>query len=353
MAQKKAHEVGGWLSKPDPKTRVVLVYGPDRGMVSERARGFAEKTGLPMADPFAVVKFDLADKDADSGRLFDEIAARPLFGGHRLLWIRNAGAQKFVADALKEMLASPPDDLTILVEAGELKKTAPLRKLVETTDRAMALPCYPDEARSIDALIDSELGRGGLTIDPDAKSALRAALGGDRLASRGELEKLVLYCQGNKTVGLADVQASTGDVSALSADDIVDCAMAGRVAALDTRMRRYLAGGAPPFLLLSSAMRQFQLLSVLKHEMEVNGQIASAAVARARPPVFFSRRALVEAALRQWGAASIGQALDRLQATVLQTRRRPELAADLTCQALLALAVHAQARARNAQQRSP
>jgi DNA polymerase-3 subunit delta len=61
----------------------------------------------------------------------------------------------------------------------------------------------------------------------------------------------------------------------------------------------------------------------------------------------------VEAALRQWGAASIGQALDRLQATVLQTRRRPELAADLTCQALLALAVHAQARARNVQQRSP
>lgn len=346
MAQKKAHEVGGWLSRPDPLTRVVLIYGPDRGMVSERARGFAEKTGLPMADPFAVVKFDLADKDTDSGRLFDELGARPLFGGHRLLWIRNAGAQKFVSDALKEVLAAPPDDLTILIEAGELKKTAPLRKLVETTDRAMALPCYPDEGRSIDVLIDAELSRAGLAIDADAKSALRAALGGDRLASRGELEKLILYCQGAVNVTLADVLASTGDVSALSADDIVDCAISGKVTALDARIRRYLAGGSPPFLLLSSAMRQFQVLSVLKHEMDVNGQSASAAVARARPPVFFSRRALVENALAQWSSPAIGQALDRLQATVLQTRRRAELAEDLTSQALLALSVYAQARIR-------
>ncbi len=46
MAQKKAHEVDAWLKRPDPRAQIVLIYGPDRGLVSERARAFAVATGL-------------------------------------------------------------------------------------------------------------------------------------------------------------------------------------------------------------------------------------------------------------------------------------------------------------------
>ena len=58
MAQKKAHEVDNWLARPDPKAAIVLIYGPDRGLVAERARAFAEKTGLPLDDPFTVVRLE-------------------------------------------------------------------------------------------------------------------------------------------------------------------------------------------------------------------------------------------------------------------------------------------------------
>ncbi|RWC61979.1 MAG: DNA polymerase III subunit delta, partial [Mesorhizobium sp.] len=51
MAQKKAFEVDGWLARPDPRISIVLLYGPDRGLVSERAKAFAGKTGLPLDDP--------------------------------------------------------------------------------------------------------------------------------------------------------------------------------------------------------------------------------------------------------------------------------------------------------------
>ncbi|RWD39907.1 MAG: DNA polymerase III subunit delta, partial [Mesorhizobium sp.] len=54
MAQKKGYEVDSWLARPDAAMAIVLLYGPDRGLVAERAKTFAAKTGLPLDDPFSV-----------------------------------------------------------------------------------------------------------------------------------------------------------------------------------------------------------------------------------------------------------------------------------------------------------
>ncbi|TIX18960.1 MAG: DNA polymerase III subunit delta, partial [Mesorhizobium sp.] len=56
MAQKKAYEVDGWLARPDQRISIVLLYGPDRGLVAERAKAFAGKTSLSLDDPFSVVR---------------------------------------------------------------------------------------------------------------------------------------------------------------------------------------------------------------------------------------------------------------------------------------------------------
>src|SRR5690606_19799496 len=120
-----------------------------------------------------------------------------------------------------------------------------------------ALPCYADEARSVDAVIDELLTRDGLTMTLDARQLLRANLGGDRLATRSELEKLALYCHGGREIGIDDVGAAIGDVSAIGMDEAVDAVLAGNAAAFDTAFVRLAASGASPFLLLSAAMRQY------------------------------------------------------------------------------------------------
>jgi len=195
MAQKKGYEVDAWLGRPGDQP-VVLVYGPDRGLVAERARAFALATGLKLDDPFSVVRLDAAEAERDAGRLVDEARTVPMFAARRLLWVRNATGQKGLAEQVKSLLADPPRDATVLIEAGELRKGMALRSAVEASPAGMALPCYPDEARDIDAVIDGELKKSGLRLSEDARQLLRSNLGGDRLASRGEIEKLALYAHG-------------------------------------------------------------------------------------------------------------------------------------------------------------
>ncbi|RUW30015.1 DNA polymerase III subunit delta, partial [Mesorhizobium sp. M1A.F.Ca.IN.020.06.1.1] len=281
MAQKKGYEVDSWLARPDPAMAIVLLYGPDRGLVAERAKTFALKTGLPLDDPFSVVKLDGAEVDRDEGRLLDEARTVPMFSDRRLLWVRNASGQKALADDIKALTAEPAPDALILIEAGDLKKGAGLRAIVEAAGNAIALPCYADEARDLDTVIDDELRKAGMSMTLDARQALRRNLGGDRLASRGEIDKLVLYAHGKKEIDLDDVNGLSGDVSGASFDGAVDAMLDGKVGDFDIAFTRHCASGGHPFLVLSSAMRQLQAIQVMRGQMESGGRNAASVVAGA------------------------------------------------------------------------
>lgn len=339
MAQKKAHEVDAWLARPDSQSFLVLLYGPDRGLVAERGKAFAERTGLPLDDPFSVVKLDGGEVEKGEGRLSQEARTVPMFADRRLLWVRNASGQKAFADEVKGLLSEPPRDAIILIEAGELKKNAPLRTVVEAGKGAMALPCYADGGRDIEAVIDDELRKAQMSMGSEARQALRRNLGGDRLATRAELQKLMLYAQGQPEISIEDVLLMTGDVSGQSLDDAVDAILEGRVSDFDSAFTRHCQAGSPPFLALSGTMRQFHALHAMRGAMEEEGRNAVSVISGARPPIFFSRRKLVERALERWNRHSIERALLRLHMAVLQTRRRPELGTALVRQALLGIAI--------------
>ena len=127
MTEKKAHEVDGWLGRPDPRMAIVLIYGPDRGLVAERARLFVSKSGIATDDPFSLVRIDASEIERDPGRLIDEAGTVSMFSARRLIWVRDAGAHKGFADAVKALASSPLADATVLIEAGELKKGAALQ----------------------------------------------------------------------------------------------------------------------------------------------------------------------------------------------------------------------------------
>jgi DNA polymerase-3 subunit delta len=262
-----------------------------------------------------------------------------MFSTRRLIWLRDAGAHKGFADAVKALAAAPPTDTLVLIEAGDLKKGAALRTAVESSPAAIALPCYADDGRSIDAVIDGALQKAGVTMGLEARQALKRNLGGDRLASRSEIDKLLTYAHGSKTIELDDVLAATGDTSMASADAVVDAALLGRLAEFDLAFSRFVTAGNQLFPLFSAALRQFQSLDAMRSAMDSSGKSANAVVAGARPPVFFARRNTVETALARWSRPAITDALDRLQRAVLKSRQRAELAQPIVRQCFLALAV--------------
>lgn len=341
MTEKKAHEVDRWLAKPDPGVAVVLLFGPDRGLVSERAAQFVRSSGFSVDDPFSVTRLQAAEIEQDPGRLADEANAISMFSERRLVWIRDAGTSKALAESVGRIADRPPAGTLVLIEGSDLKKGASLRTVVASASAAVGLPCFADDARSIDAIIDQQMEQAGLTITIEARQALKRNLGGDRLASRSEIEKLITYSHGARTVTIEDVQATAGDAASVSADLIADMLLAGRSEELDLALSRFLASGSAPFLILSALLRSFQALHALRGTMDESGKSPAAAVASARPTLFFARRAAMEAALSGWTRSAIEMTLDRIHQALLATRTQPSLAEPLLRGLLLSISASA------------
>ncbi len=186
----------------------------------------------------------------------------------------------------------------MVIEAGDLKKSSPLRTLCERAKNAVALPCYADGERDLARLVDDEMKQAGLTIAPDARAALVPFLGGDRAASRNEIRKLALYAQKSGQVTLDDVMAVVADASALALDNVVDAAFAGKTAEVEAQYGKARLAGTAPGTIASAALRQVSNLHRLRLSVD-EGSSVSEAVARARPPVHFRRQAIIETALAQ------------------------------------------------------
>jgi DNA polymerase III subunit delta len=339
MTQKKAHEVDAFLKGSIDRFATFLVYGPDRGLVSERAVAIAKRTGVDTNDPFNVTRLDAADLKDDPARLLDEINSIAMFGGRRLVWVKASGSDKVIVQAIEAMDENPAQDVILLVEAGDLKKSAPLRKVSEQAGSAVALPCYADEGRSIQGLIDEEMGQAGLGIDPEARRLLLECLGGDRLASRGELQKLALYCHGRDRVSEQDVLDIAGDASALSVDEAVDCVLTGDLSGLDQRLTRIAASKTQMFPVLQACIRQFQLIDLIRSDVENNRVPLASAVQRHAGRLHFRRKPAIEKAAGGWRSDAVSGVLSHLSNAVLESRRRPALQDSVSRQALYAVAI--------------
>lgn len=324
-----------------PSQRLYLLYGPDRGLVSERAAAIAKKTGIALDDPFSLIRLDGSDLQQTPGRLADEAYSLGLFGGQRLVWIKASGSEKSLIEGLALLAAEPPEDAFVVIEASDLKKTSALRKTGETARSVLSIACYADDARALNSLIDNELGQAGLRLTPAARERLRDSLGGDRIASRNEIAKLALYCRDVSVIEEGHVAEIIGDASAVSVDDAVDAVLKGDMEALSAALRKITASKSPIFLVLQACLRQYQLLDMMRNEMDASRKTAGDVLGTLGRGLHFRRKPLVESALRQATSQSLARDLRRLQGAIYQSRSRPALENEIAAQALLAVTAQA------------
>lgn len=339
MAEIKAHEFDRLLPRATELYRIFLIYGPDRGLVSERAEALAEKAGVKLDDPFSFTRLDFSDLQGDPGRLVDEVNAMGLFGGSKVIWVRGSGSDKALVDALQALTGGSIPENFLIIEAGDLKKTSGLRKAGESGKFSVAIPCYADDVKSLNALIDAEMAAENLRISSDARSLLLESLGGDRIASRNEIRKLALYCRGQGMVEETHVVEIIGDASSISTDDAVDCVLKGDLPGLHRALQRITNSKTPIFLVLQSCLRQFQLLDAMRAEMDEKRLPSAQVMQTAGRHIHFKRKPLVERALRGWSADALARETNRLQNAVLQSRQRNALEDTIASQTLLATAL--------------
>lgn len=314
---------GGWKAYA-----AVLVHGSDEGAIRETAERLATAAAGQDADPLNLVDLEGDALAQDPPRLADEMKAFGMFGGLRVIHVRNAGRTPLAA--LEPLADEPSDGAFLILQAGELKAGAGLRGFAEKHRRIAVIACYADTGRAIGGLIDDMLRDNNLSIAREARQLLTGALGADRALSRSELEKLAIYAYGSESIDIDMVIDIVADAGRHDTGALIDKAFDGQLDQLEPEANRIFSSGVHPSAVLSQAIGHVFLLRRVQ-----SGTLEDAA---RQSRLHFSRLPGLERAATRWTSTRLQKALDLLADAVMQTRRNSRLAESIAIRALWATA---------------
>jgi DNA polymerase-3 subunit delta len=242
-----------------------------------------------------------------------------------------------LAKLFGDLLDTAVGDAFIVAEAGELPSRSTLRRVFEASPRAAAIACYPDTARDLAAVIRETLTARQVTASRDATQFLVEHLGADRLLTRSELEKLVLYAGEGGHIELEDARVSVSDTAALELDDAVMAAAEGGTARVERVLGRVFQEGESPVSLIRAVARHLHRLHVLAARMGA-GATLEEVLRTARPPIFFKHQESFRRQLMLWSEARLRPQLDRTAKAELHMKTTGIPAETICREAVLAVA---------------
>jgi DNA polymerase-3 subunit delta len=310
-------------------------------LVRERAEIVARSVCPDLKDPFRVADLTAAVLATDPARLADEAAQLSLTGGRRVVRVRNAGDT--LAKLLAEFLEATPGEAFVVIEAGELPSRAALRRAFESARCAVSIGCYPDTPRDLAVVIRETLAAHRVTASRDAGQFLVEHLGGDRLLTRSELEKLALYTGEGGRVELEDARLSISDSAALELDDALMAVAEGDAARVERVLGRVFQQGESPVSIIRALLRHLHRLHGFTARL-VGGATVDQVLRSARPPIFFKQEEGFRRQLGLWTEVRLRSQLDRLVKAELNMKTTGLPAEAICREAMLAVAQAARER---------
>lgn len=303
-----------YLARPDPARPGLLIFGADPMRVAmKRQQAVLALIGPKGDSEMRLTRIPAADLRGAPALLNDAVKAQGFFPGQRAVLVEDA--TQYTADTLAAALADwRTGDAVVVVTAGDLKKTSPVRKLFEKHPAAVTIAVYdnPPTPREIDA----ELARAGLSdVASDGRQALVAlAHTLDPGDFRQTLEKVTLYKLGDDTpLDARDVTACAPVSTEAAQDDLLEAVatwQAGRIGPLISRLQ---GQGVTAVTLSIGAARYFRTL----HGIATGAR------------VWHPRAQQMQGQARDWGLSRLETALHLLTDTDLALRssaKAPQMA---------------------------
>lgn len=328
-----SNQADNFLRNLKPGT-AVLIYGPDSGAVRELEKKFANKSNVN-GEELSVKNFSADNIKDDPANLLSEINARSFFSESRVITIDFAAS---VADTVMEAVASLPDDLTVIIAAGELTKDSKLRKFFESHKTFPAIACYKEDERMVRNSISQKFRDAGVRVDNDAMNFLATNLGEDKAITTNEIDKILLYLGEQKTLSYEEVIELMADSSELTLNDISNSVALRDMKKLEKSLTRAFAEHINAVPILRTVSWQFQRMAAVRM-MAQNGMGLDSALSSLRPPLYNKQLDLFRSAINKWNAPQLKKALAEITKAELEAKAGA-IDADITCRhALLKLAV--------------
>ena len=241
---------------------------------ADAIRAAAAEAGVSEREVF---DFDGDPRHWDWQPVLATLGAPSLFASRRLVELRLGAGKpgKQGAELIQQFCEQPPDDVVLLVVAGDWSKRDHGGKWADAIARIGKVEVFwPVRADEMAAWIDRRMRARGVKADREAVQHLADRVEGNLLAAAQEVDKLVLLAGGD-TLDAARMDALVADSARYDVFRLLDAAFNGRPEQVSKMLRGLRAEGAVVPALLGMVVMELQRGAALARAQSRGGNMAA------------------------------------------------------------------------------
>ncbi len=318
--------------------RVALIHGSNISRISATGKKIAGLVCDDLDDPLNTLEIGQKQLMDNPGILLDEGQAISMFGGRKIIWIKENAAS--LLKQLKLFLQLDSVEAFVIIETGQLTKTSPLKKLCEKSQNSISIACYDYTRAEIMAIIQSQISKNNLTISNENLQYLIETTGSDELHIEAEINKLVAYCSQTGEITAKDIEVLCSDPETSSINQICDQLFTRTAKQGLTGFRHAVSTGIPASQILSRIAAHIATLQKIHAAARRNNSL-DAAMKSIRPPIFYKRQSSFKNQLNIWSPNQLASAARTVQTAIEKARNNSAIELEICERALLSLSAAA------------
>ena len=299
----------------------ILIYGPDRGKVSEIKNLLLEELKIHYKEKLEILKISedlLVNRDFFIQELINQ---KSIFFDKTIILINLdlIKPNKDDIEFLKEGTVSSSN--LVIFESANLTNDHFLLNEFKKQDNFLCVPCYQDNEKNLRNTILHYANKYQLNLDESTITYLIKKMGNDRMITEQEIKKLALYAD-NKSLSFTEVIECIGDNSILGIYKISDNLMLNNNINMNYSYDRLVNSGINYFIILRALTKHLHLLLLAKI-------LGYKSVKEIKPPLHFSRHGEVQKQINSLNIEKIESALVELNTLEKSCKLSPTLSSIL------------------------
>ena len=291
---------------------LLLFYGENIGLKDEFKNNFKKKYSS-----YEHIAFSQDEIIKNEKLLYEQINNVSMFNDSKLIFLTEVSDKLFTK--INVLLEKLPNHILLILFAQNLEKRSKIRSFFEKDKKAVVVPCYQDNHRTLSEYTRAKL-RDYSGISQDIINLLISNSGLDRKVLFYEIEKIKSLFQ-NKKINEEIMRKLLNEENNLNFEDVRDSCLEGNAEKLNKNLGTFLINSENIYLYLNSLNQRVQKLSALIKQNEKDKNIVQA-LDSMKPKVFWKEKTMMLRQVKKWDYSKLEKAKDIILETEINMKTK-------------------------------
>ena len=298
-----------------------LLYGENSGLKKD-IRDLIKTSLKKKVDDTEILSFYENELLNDEENFYNDIYSGSLFGNKKIIIIYEATDK--IIKKISDVYEKYPENVTIIIFSGALEKKSKLRNFFEKGKNTICIPCYLDNERDLETIIQSELRNKNVVLSRESINLLIEKSNSDRDNLRREIEKIKSYALNKNKIETDEIKSLINFSGEYKSDVLINACLCGNLLQYKKTILELYSGTVSQILLLRNLSYKIHRLLKIKTQTMKSNNIDET-INATKPMIFWQEKPLVKKQLSIWNIVELKKIIFKINEVELLCKTKPQV----------------------------